>query len=122
MLAGQAILLWLLFSGSACLVMLIWVALRGLTLGDAKLPAAILLILSVAISVLPVVFLRGMIGPGLDTSFGMFLGLSLCLGAALRVLWSLRGRIGHMANANLAIAACLNFWLALAVALSPLGG
>jgi hypothetical protein len=122
MLAGQAILLWLLFSGSACLVMLIWVALRGLTLGDAKLPAAILLLLSMAISVLPVVFLRGMIGPGLDGNLGMFLGLSLCLGAALRVLWTLRGRIGHKANANLAIAACLNFWLALAVALSPLGG
>ncbi|MDG1282137.1 MAG: hypothetical protein P8O10_12595 [Pseudorhodobacter sp.] len=121
MLAGQALLLWLLFSGAACLSMLIWVALRGVSLGDAKLRAVILFLLATAISVLPVLFLRGMIQPGFDTNLGLFLGLSLCLGAALRVLWSLRGQEGHKGNANLAIATCLNFWLSLAVALSPLG-
>jgi cytochrome b561 len=122
MLAGQALLLWLLFSGAACLCLLIWVALRELSLGIAKWSAVILFILATAISVLPVLFFRGTIQSGLGANLGLFLGLSLCLGAALRVLWSLRSRKEHMGNANLAIAACLNFWFALVVALSPLGG
>ncbi len=50
----------------------------------------------------------------------LFIGATLCLFAAVVVLWQLRRDPDVQRSAEMGIAACLNLWLALWVTLTPL--
>lgn len=120
MLSGEAVTLWFLASGIACILLLAWAAISGLGAGRYRGLALILFLLTGALAVLPT-SLRGL---SHDTGFPyglmLFSAATICLLAAVLVLWKLRHGEGMRTSADLAIGACLNLWLSLWVVLSPL--
>ncbi|SEN78046.1 hypothetical protein SAMN05216227_102442 [Pseudorhodobacter antarcticus] len=146
--AGQAVLIWVIASGLACILLLCWAVITGLGAGLAdkrhRILAFALLAVTAVLAVLPtgVSHLRHAVP--LPFSVTLFLGASLCLFAAIAVLFKLRRippdktgaktdatppgttpantpiKTPTKTSADLGIAACLNLWLALLMLLTPL--
>lgn len=116
--AGQAVLLWFLGSGVACILLLAWASVIGLGAQRYRYLAISLFTLTAALAILPVGL--GMLRRRADFPFGtvLFLGATLSLAASIAILWRLRRGEGLQRSCDFAIAACLNLWLALGVALS----
>ncbi|MDN5786434.1 hypothetical protein [Pseudorhodobacter sp.] len=119
MAAGQAITLWLLGSGAACLLLLCWATLVALGLGRHRMLAALLLVITGTLAAFPAGLghLRNVYH--FPFSLTLFAGATLCVVAAIAVLWKMRRTPEIKRSADLGIAACLNLWLALWIALSP---
>jgi len=120
MVGGQAVLLWFIGSGIACILLLAWAAIAGLGAGRHRMPAFILLTLTAALAVLPTGLGKLRHSYAFPLSLTLFLGATLCLFAAVAVLWKLRRDADVKRSADLGIAACLNLWLALWATLTPL--
>lgn len=118
MVEGQALTLWFLGSGIACILLLAWASVVGLGSEKHRMLAATLLLLTAAISALPAGL--GMLRSSTVFPFELtlFIGASLCLAAAIVVLWRLRRGEGLQRSCDFGIAACLNLWLALGVSLA----
>jgi hypothetical protein len=120
MLSGQAITLWFLGSGIACILLLCWASVAGLGAQKYRALAMTLLFLTAALAALPAGL--GILQRSASFPFNLtlFAGATLCLAAAIAILWKLRRGEGLQRSCDLGIAASLNLWLALWVALSPL--
>lgn len=120
MAGGQAMLLWFIGSGIACILLLTWAAIAGLGAGRHRMLAFTLLALTGALAVLPSGLAHLRRTHAFPLSLTLFLGATLCLFAAVAVLWKLRRAPDVKRSADLGIAACLNLWLALWATLTPL--
>lgn len=118
--AGQAVLIWFIGSGIACILLLAWAAVVGLGAGRHRALAATLLALTGALAMLPSGLIR--LRSRVDFAFSpsLFVGATLCLMAAVAVLWTMRRDPNIKRSADLGIAASLNLWLALWATLTPL--
>jgi len=112
--------LWFIGSGIACILLLAWASIAGLGSGRHRLLAFTLLALTAALAVLPSGLGHLRQSYAFPLSITMFLGATLCLFAAVAVLWKLRRDTDVKRSADLGIAACLNLWLALWATLTPL--
>jgi len=110
-------MLWFLGSGIACILLLAWASVIGLGEQKYRYLAISLLLLTAALAALPAGL--GALHRSSDFSFEttLFFGASLCLAAAIAILWKLRHGDGLQRSCDLGIAACLNLWLALGTAL-----
>lgn len=126
MAGGQAVMLWFIGSGIACVLLLAWAAIVGLgaagtaASGRHRLLALTLLALTAALAILPSGLGHLRRSYAFPFSQTLFLGATLCLLSAVIVLWRLRRQPDTARSADLAIAACLNLWLALWATLTPL--
>lgn len=120
MVGGQAVMLWFLGSGIACVLLLAWAAIAGLGAGRHRMLAFTLLALTGALAALPSGLGQLRRSHAFPLSLTLFLGATLCLFAAISVLWKLRRTPDVKNSADLGIAACLNLWLALWATLTPL--
>ena len=120
MAAGHAVTLWFLASGVACVLLLAWAAVVGLGAGRHRALAMVLLALTAALAALPTSLNRLRGSFSFSFSQTLFVGATLCLLAAVIVLWRMRRETAIRRSADLGIAACLNLWLALWATLSPL--
>lgn len=118
--AGQAVAIWFIASGIVCILLLAWAAVVGLGAGRHRALAATLLVLTGALAALPSGL--GQLRSSYTFAFSqtLLVGASICLGAAVVVLWKLRREAEIKRSADLGIAACLNLWLALWATLTPL--
>lgn len=132
---GQAIMIWFIGSGIACVLLLAWAAIAGLGASGAgpersgtqrpgtgrqRLLALTLLALTGILAILPSGLGRMRRDYAFPFSQTLFLGATLCLLSAVIALWKLRRLPELSRSADLAIAACLNLWLALWATLTPL--
>ncbi len=120
MAGGQAVLLWFIGSGLACILLLAWAVIVGLGTGRHRILAFTLLTLTGALAILPTGLDKLRRSYHFPLSLTLFLGATLCLFAAVAVLWKLRRDEDVKRSADLGIAACLNLWLALWATLTPL--
>ncbi|WP_323008023.1 hypothetical protein [Pseudorhodobacter sp.] len=118
--AGQAILIWFIGSGIACVLLLAWAAVVGLGAGRHRALAMTLLALTGALAILPSGLDRLRKDMMFPFSPALFIGATLCLLAAGILLWKMRRTAEMRRSADLGLAACLNLWLALWVVLTPL--
>jgi hypothetical protein len=119
MAMGQAVMLWFIGSGMACILCLAWAAIIGL--GEGRRVLALLLVLFTGVlAIMPRSLMQ--FRQHLTSSYAqdLFLGATLCLFAAMVVLWKLRRDPDVQRSADMGIAASLNLWLALWVTLTPL--
>jgi hypothetical protein len=119
MAGGQAVLIWFVGSGIACILLLTWAAIASLGTSPARKLGFILLAFTGALAVLPSGLGRLRHAYAFPFSMALFIGASLCLLSAMAVLWKLRRHPEVKRSADLGIAACLNLWLTLWVLISP---
>lgn len=112
-------MLWFLGSGVACILLLAWASIRGLGGPGYRLPALLLLGLTAVLAALPSGLFRLRRGYEFPINQGLLGGATLCLAASVAVLLKMRRVEGMQTAADLALAACLNLWLATLVVLSP---
>jgi hypothetical protein len=122
MLQGQAITLWFIGSGAACILLLSWASIAGLGAQKYRALSVGLLLLTGALASLPVGVGALQSGGGFPFGPTLFAGATLCLLAALAILWRLRRGEGLQRYCDLGIASSLNLWIALWVTLTPLSG
>jgi hypothetical protein len=119
MAEGQAVMIWFIGSGIACMLFLAWAAIVGLGEGRHRALAMTLLLLTGALAIMPSSFMQFQQKFVFSYTRDLFIGASLCLLAAVIVLWKLRRDPLIQRSADLGIAACLNLWLALWATLTP---
>lgn len=120
MAGGQAVMIWFVGSGMACILLLTWAAIASLGVGRARILAFVLLALTGALAVLPTSLNTLRRTHAFPFSATLFIGATLCLFSAVFVLWKLRHHSEIKHSADLGIAACLNLWLALWATMTPL--